>query len=37
MMRWRRLVRNYKKRIDVSGAMIEVAMGNLLLRRLSHS
>lgn len=36
MMRGRRLVRDYEKRLDVSGAMIEVAMGSLLLRRISH-
>ena len=37
MMRWRRLVRDCKKRIDMSGATIEVATGNLLLRCISHS
>jgi transposase len=36
MTRWRRLVRDYEARIDVSGAMIHVAMGGLLLRRISH-
>ncbi len=36
MMRWRRLVRDYEIRIDVSEAMIHVAMGSLLLRRISH-
>lgn len=36
MMRWRRLVRDYEKRIDVSEAMIHVALGSLLLRRISH-
>jgi len=36
MMRWRRLVRDYEKRLDVSEAMIHVAMGGLLLRRISH-
>jgi transposase len=36
MMRWRRLVRDYEARIDVSQAMIHVAMGSLLLRRISH-
>jgi putative transposase len=30
MTRWRRLVRDYEKRIDVSNAMIHVAMGSLL-------
>ena len=36
MTRWRRLVRDYEARIDVSEAMIHVAMGSLLLRRISH-
>ena len=36
MTRWRRLVRDYENRIDVSEAMIHVAMGSLLLRRISH-
>ena len=36
MMRWRRLVRDYERRIDVSTAMIHVAMGSLLLRRNAH-
>ena len=36
MIRWRRLVRDYEKRIDVSEAMIHVAMGSLMLRRISH-
>jgi len=36
MMRWRRLVRDYEQRIDVSEAMIQVAMGGLLLRRIAH-
>jgi transposase len=36
MMRWRRLVRDDEKRVDVSGAMVDVAMGSLLLRRISH-
>ena len=36
MMRWRRLVRDYEKRIDVSEAMIQVAMGNNLWRRIAH-
>jgi hypothetical protein len=33
MTRWRRLVRDYEQRIDVSTAMILVAMGGNLLRR----
>lgn len=36
MTRWRRLVRDYQRRIDVSRAMIQVAMGGLLLRRNAH-
>lgn len=32
MIRWRRLVRDYEKRIDVSHAMILFAMGGNLLR-----
>jgi putative transposase len=36
MVRWRRLVRDYEKRLDVSEAMIHVAMGSLLLRRIAH-
>ncbi|HYU13327.1 MAG TPA: IS5/IS1182 family transposase, partial [Stellaceae bacterium] len=30
------LVRDYEQRIDVSEAMIHVALGGLLLRRVSH-
>ena len=36
MSRWRRLVRDYEHRIDVSEAMIHLTMGGLLLRRISH-
>jgi len=36
MTRWRRLVRDYEQRLDVSEAMIHVAMGSLLLRRIAH-
>ena len=36
MIRWRRLVRDYERRLDVSEAMIHVAMGSLLLRRIAH-
>ena len=36
MTRWRRLVRDYEARLDVSEAMIHVAMGGLLLRRVAH-
>lgn len=34
MVRWRRLVRDYEQRTDVSKAMIHVAMSDLLMRRL---
>jgi putative transposase len=36
MTRWRRLVRDDEKRIDVSKAMIHVAMGSLSWRRIVH-
>jgi transposase len=36
MTRWRRLVRDYERRIDVSLAMIYVAMGGNLIRRNAH-
>jgi putative transposase len=36
MTRWRRLVRDYEKGIDVSKAMIHVAIGGLILRRIAH-
>jgi transposase len=36
MTRWRRLVRDYETRLDVSEAMIHAAMGSLLLRRIAH-
>ena len=36
MGRWRRPVRDYEKRIDVSDAMIHVALGSLLWRRIAH-
>lgn len=36
MIRWCRLVRDYEARIDVSEAMILVAMGGSLLRRTTH-
>ncbi|MDQ0394770.1 transposase [Labrys monachus] len=36
MMRWRRLVRDYERRTDVSIAMIHVAMGGILIRRNAH-
>lgn len=34
LMRWRRLVRDYERRIDVSCNMIYVAMGSMLLHRI---
>lgn len=37
MGRWRRLVRDYERNLDVSEAMIHVAMGALLVRRIAHS
>jgi transposase len=36
MIRWRRQVRGYEQRIDVQEAMLHLAMGSLLLRRISH-
>jgi hypothetical protein len=36
MIRCRRLVREYERRIDVSTAMIHVAMGGVLIRRDAH-
>lgn len=36
LMRWRRLVRDYEVRLDVSDAMIHLSMGALLLRRIAH-
>lgn len=36
MTRWRRLVRDYETRLDVSEAMAQVAMGGILLRTISH-
>ncbi len=36
MTRWRRLVRDYEQRLDVSEAMILIAMGGMLLRRNAH-
>ncbi|YBW41322.1 IS5 family transposase (plasmid) [Nitrobacter sp. TKz-YC01] len=36
MIRWRRLVRDYERRIDVSTAMIHVAMAGVLIRRNAH-
>ncbi|MCI0755653.1 IS5 family transposase [Teichococcus vastitatis] len=36
MTRWRRLVRDYEHRCDVSEAMIHVSMGALLVRRIAN-
>ena len=36
MVRWRRLVRDYERDLDVSEAMIHVTMGALLVRRFAH-
>jgi putative transposase len=36
MVRWRRLVRDYERRINVSEAMIHLALGSLLIRRIAH-
>ena len=36
LTRWRRLVRDYEQRLDVSEAFIHVAMGSLLLRRICN-
>jgi putative transposase len=36
MTRWKRLVRDYEQRIDVSIAMSHVARGSLMLRRIVH-
>lgn len=34
--RWKRLVRDYEQRLDVSEAMIHAALGSLMLRRIVH-
>ena len=36
MTRWRRLVRDYERRCDVSEVMIRISMGTPLLRRVAH-
>ena len=36
MIRWRRLVRDHERRINLSTAMIHVAMGGVLIRRNAH-
>ena len=37
LTRYRRIVRDYEARIDVSEAIIYAAMGNFLIRRISHT
>jgi len=37
LTRYRRLVRDYEARIDVSEAMIHVAMGSMLIRRITET
>jgi hypothetical protein len=34
--RLKRLVRNYEQRLDVSGVMIQIALGSLMLHRIVH-
>jgi transposase len=36
LTQYRRLVRDYEQRLDVSEAMIYAAMGSLLIRRIAH-
>ena len=36
MTRWKRLVRDYEQRLDVSEAMIHVALGSLKVGRIVH-
>jgi putative transposase len=36
MTRYRRLVRDYEARLNVSHAMIDIAMLGLLIRRITH-
>lgn len=36
LTRFHRLVRDYEERLDVSETMIFMAMGSLLLRRITH-
>lgn len=36
LTRYRRLVRDYEARIDVSEAMIYAAMSSLIIRRITH-
>jgi putative transposase len=36
LIRWRRVARDFERRLDVSEAMIHVTMGSLLLRCIAH-
>jgi transposase len=36
MTRWKRLVRDYEQRLELSEAMTHVALGSLMLRRIVH-
>jgi transposase len=36
MTHWRRLIRDYERRWDVSEAMIHISTGALLIRRIAH-
>jgi hypothetical protein len=36
MTRWRRLLRDYERRSDITHAMVFVAMGANLIRRKAH-
>ena len=36
MIRWRRLARDVETRLDVSEAMVHIALGGLLRRRVRH-
>lgn len=33
LVRWRRLVRDYERRLDVSESMTQIAMASILLKR----
>ena len=37
MTKWRRLVRNYEQRLDVSEVIMHIAISILLIRRIAHS
>ena len=36
LTRWKRLVRDYEQRLDVSQVMIHIALGSIMLRRIAH-